>query len=313
MVTYPGLPVPRLASVLSREASRANYAEGVEFFIGSIEMCSNTGTYLDTPFHRYCDGHDLAGLNLAACVELPIVFIDATGAVDAEHIPVDVSGAAVLIRTGWSDRWGTPGYLEKGHPYLSASGADALAAGGAGLVGIDALNIDSTIGTDRPAHSKLLAAGIPIVEHLTNLAAVPSHGARFTAVPPKVVGMGTFTVRAFARVPDRRAIAGVVIDCADVARLASFWSELLGGPMVVRSDDWATAGDHGVVLAFQRVPEAKTLKNRVHLDLRSDDLAADSARAVRLGATAIGGAVTDDVGSFQVLTDPEGNEFCFVH
>lgn len=208
MITYPGLPAPRLGTVLSREASRGRYAPGVEFHIGSIELCTNTGTYLDTPSHRYADGWNLARLPLDRCVDLPLVVIDLPagtaspygfGPVDFRGL--DIAGAAVILRTGWSRHFGTADYVATGHPFLSKAGTDALVAAGVTLVGIDALNIDSTIGADRPAHTGLLAAGIPIVEHLTNLAALPLAGARFTAVPIKIEGLGTFPVRAFATIP----------------------------------------------------------------------------------------------------------------
>ena len=209
LITYPGLPTPRLGTVLSREDSRARYAPGVEFHVGSIELCTNSGTYLDTPFHRYADGWDLAGLPLACCVDLPLVVIDlpadstAPYGFTADDVRgLDVDDAAVLLRTGWSRHWGTPSYVSQDHPFLTAEGTKALIAGGSALVGIDALNIDSTVGNDRPAHSGLLAAGIPIVEHLVNLESLPTMGARFTAVPIKIDGLGTFPVRAFATVPD---------------------------------------------------------------------------------------------------------------
>ena len=210
MTTYPGLPVPALGTVLSREDSRGRYENGAEFHIGSITMCTNTGTYLDTPSHRYEDGWDLSGLPLDRCVDLPVVVVDIPSTdVDepfgfgSEHLAgVAVAGAAVLLRTGWSRHWGTPAYLTNQHPYLTAAGTTALVEGGAVLVGIDSLNIDGTEGMDRPAHSGLLAAGIPIVEHLTNLDALPLTGARFSAVPIKVAGLGSFPVRAFAAIPD---------------------------------------------------------------------------------------------------------------
>jgi arylformamidase len=203
MVTYPGLPVPRYGTVLSREDSRGRYDTGVEFHIGTVELCTNTGTYLDTPYHRYADGHDLAALPLERCADLPAVVIRTDGAPldDAAVRAVDVRGTAVLVHTGWDVHWGTEQYLAKDHPYVTPAAVQALVAGGATLVGIDSLNIDSTVGGDRSAHSLLLGAGIPIVEHLTNLASVPDRGARFTAVPPKFAGLGTFTVRAFATVP----------------------------------------------------------------------------------------------------------------
>jgi arylformamidase len=207
METYPGLPVPRLGTVLSREASRGRYAPGIEFHIGSIELCTNTGTYLDTPAHRYADGWDLQSLPLERCVNLPLVVVDLPvgastpyGFGPADFEGLAIAGAAVIMRTGWSSHWGTPTYFENVHPYLSAEGTRALVDSGAVLVGIDSLNIDGTVGLDRPAHSGLLAAGIPIVEHLTNLAQLPSTGATFTAVPVKIAGLGTFPVRAFAMV-----------------------------------------------------------------------------------------------------------------
>jgi arylformamidase len=336
MVTYPGLPPAQLGTVLSREDSRERYAPGVEFHIGTATLCTNTGTYLDTPAHRYEDGWDLTGLPLERCAELPAVVVDQVAVDRAAHDigqagrsssapPIgfgpadfdglDLAGVAVLLRTGWSTHWGTDTYADPAHPYLSAAGTDALVAAGVALVGIDSLNIDSTVGHDRPAHSGLLAAGIPIVEHLTGLDAVPATGARFSAVPIKVAGLGTFAVRAFATIPDPPVVDEVVIDGHDVARLAAFWAAITGGSPRVRSDEWATVTPRtadGLVLAFQRVPEAKWVKNRVHLDIGSNDLEGDIERAVGLGAIAKGPIVADDEGRFQVLTDPEGNEFCLV-
>ena len=327
MVTYPGLPAPRLGSVLSREQSRGRYAEGVEFDIGSIELCTNTGTYLDTPFHRYASGHDLTGLPLERCAELPAVVISVATSEPAISAQVlfagllpgmlpRLAGAAVLFHTGWARHWGTPEYFRADHPFVTEDAVRALIDAGVLLVGIDSLNIDSTAGNDRPAHSLLLAAGIPIVEHLTSLGAVPVTGARFTAVPVKVEGLGTFPVRAFATVPDRPAVCEIVIDCADVRRLAAFWAVVLGAPTpAIRSDDWATVDEPrsgGVTVAFQRVPEGKVTKNRLHLDIWSTDIATDTARLVTLGASTVGGLVIDEPGPFQVMHDPEGNEFCLV-
>jgi arylformamidase len=206
MITYPGLPAPVICDFLSREQSRAHYAPGTEFQIGTIELCANTGTYLDSPFHRYPDGTDLAGLPLERLADLDAIVIDVSGqagrAVDrAQLLPYYVSGKAVLIRTGWDRHWGTDAYFH-GHPFLTATAAGHLAAEGAALAGIDSLNIDDTNSGDRPAHSTLLAAGIPICEHLTNLAALPIEGFRFSAVPVKVRGMGTFPVRACATIQD---------------------------------------------------------------------------------------------------------------
>jgi arylformamidase len=208
MVTYPGLPGPVICDFLSREASRANYAPGTEFQIGMIELCSNTGTYIDTPFHRYAAGTDLADLPLDRLAELDAVVVDVSGqagrAVDRNQLlPYDVRGKAVLVRTGWDRHWRTDAYFH-GHPFLTAAAAEHLAAEGATLAGIDSLNIDDTSGGERPAHSTLLAAGIPICEHLTNLAALPVQGFRFSAVPPRVRGMGTFPVRAYATLRDAR-------------------------------------------------------------------------------------------------------------
>jgi arylformamidase len=323
MVTYPGLPAPRLSSVLSREQSRGRYADGVEFDIGSIEMCANTGTYLDTPFHRYPDGHDLTGLALERCADLPAVVVrcffdgQSSGAVQLDDSLISqLRGAALLFDTGWDRHWGTDDYFRTDHPFVDEATVRAAIDAGVALVGIDSLNIDSTSGTDRPAHSLLLAAGIPIVEHLTNRAAVPEHGARFTAVPVKVTGMGTFPVRAFAAVPTPTALCEVVFDCAEVASLAAFWAAVLGAPAPrVRSDDWATVRDPragGITIAFQRVPEGKATKNRVHLDIWSADITADAARLVAEGATIAGPVHTDEAGAFQILLDPEGNEFCLV-
>ncbi len=204
LVTYPGLPAPRIHDHLSREASRANYAAGTEFHIARIEMVANTGTYLDSPAHRWADGADLSGLALESLADLPGVVVDlpqGQRAFLAGTLPGgDLTGCAVLLRTGWSAHFATPRYFEP-HPYLAGAAAEALVRRGAALVGIDSLNIDDTAGGERPAHSLLLRAGIPIVEHLTNLAALPARGFRFFAVPPKVAGMGTFPVRAFAQLP----------------------------------------------------------------------------------------------------------------
>ncbi|HEU4647534.1 MAG TPA: cyclase family protein [Gemmatimonadales bacterium] len=201
MVTYPGLPGPVICDYLSREASRAIYAPGVEFQIGRIEMVANTGTYIDSPFHRYADGADLARLPLEVLAGLPTVVVQAPGASRAigpeAFSGLQLEGKAVLIHTGWSRHWRTPEYLS-GHPFLTADAAQHLLDAGARLVGIDSLNIDDTADMARPVHSRLLGAKVPIVEHLTNLAALPPNGFRFYAVPPKVVGFGTFPIRAFA-------------------------------------------------------------------------------------------------------------------
>jgi kynurenine formamidase len=200
MVTYPGLPGPSIGDHLSREESRGHYAPGVEFHIGKIEMVANTGTYLDVPVHRYPEGSGLQDLLLAQIADLPGVCVAAAGraigvgALDS----IDVFGRAVLFATGWSRYWGTDAYGSPEHPFLTAEVCEMLVEGGATLVGIDSVNIDDTRGGERPAHSMLLAGGIPIVEHLTGIERLAGRNFRFSAVPPKVVGLGSWPVRAFA-------------------------------------------------------------------------------------------------------------------
>jgi arylformamidase len=205
MTTYPGLPVPEIHPYLTREASVARYAPGVTFAIDVLTFCGNTGTYVDSPFHRYGDGSDLAGLPLERLVDVPAVRVDVTGAatlaVDAPALlPYDLAGKSVLLHTGFDRHWGTDAY-GRDNPFLTAAAVDLLVREGAAIVGIDSLNIDDPADLARPAHSGLLAAGIPICEHLTNLAAVPVEGAWFSAVPAPVTGTGTFPVRAFASIP----------------------------------------------------------------------------------------------------------------
>jgi kynurenine formamidase len=209
LITYPGLPAPVIEPHLTRADSRARYAPGTEFAMDVITMIGNTGTYLDSPFHRYADGSDLAGLDLATLVGLRAEVFHLTDAWDATRRGIgaatladrDVRGAAVLLHTGWDRHFGTPAY-GVGAPFLTAEGTQYLIDAGAVLVGIDSVNIDDTeSGGERPAHTLLLGAGVHVVEHLTNLAALPPRGARFTAAPPAVEGFGTFPVRAFAEVP----------------------------------------------------------------------------------------------------------------
>jgi kynurenine formamidase len=204
MVTYRGLPAPVICDYLSREESRHHYAPGVEFQIGKVEMVANTGTYLDSPFHRYADGLDLAGLPLERLANLDAVVIRwdvARGrAIGQEAFrPLRVRGKAVLVHTGWDRHWRSDAYFE-GHPFLTAEAATWLREHGAALVGIDSLNIDDTGDLNRPVHSTLLRAEIPIVEHLTRLDKLPEKDFRFFAVPVKLRGMGTFPVRAFGMV-----------------------------------------------------------------------------------------------------------------
>ena len=204
MVTYKGLPAPVVCDWLSREDARAKY-DGDEFQIGKIEMVANTGTYIDSPFHRYQDGKDLADLPLESVADLEclVVRIDLRNGVGIDSVPLsakDVGGRAVLFHTGWDRHWRTDAYFE-GHPHLTERAAEWLAKAGAALVGIDSMNIDSIATGKRPVHTVLLGREIPIVEHLRGLSAVPEAGSRFSAVPVKVKGCGTFPVRAFVSMP----------------------------------------------------------------------------------------------------------------
>jgi kynurenine formamidase len=207
LITYPGLPAPVITPHLTREASVAKYAAGTTFAMDVITMIGNTGTYLDSPFHRYGDGADLAGLDLATLVDLPAEVFHLEDLTN-RGIPVgvfldrDLRGSAVLLHTGWDRHFATPEYL-MGSPFLEAEAVAYLVEQGVALVGIDSLNIDDTeSGGERPAHTGLLAAGIHVVEHLTRLGELPARGARFTAAPPAVRGFGTFPVRAFATLQD---------------------------------------------------------------------------------------------------------------
>jgi kynurenine formamidase len=198
-ITYPGLPAPSISDHLSREASSSRYAGGTTFRIARVEMVGNTGTYVDAPSHRWDDGADLAALPLESVADLDGVVIDARQlgrAIGATPLE-DVAGRAVLFHTGWSRHFGTPAY-GAGSPYLTRAAVEALIAAKARLVGIDSLNIDDTADLTRPAHSLLLRAGIPIVEHLTALDQLPPRGFRFFAVAPKFRGVDSFPVRAFA-------------------------------------------------------------------------------------------------------------------
>jgi kynurenine formamidase len=204
MITYKGFPAPILCDFLTREDSKHLYAEGTTFHIGKIEMIANTGTYLDSPFHRFEDGKDISELELTQLASLESVVIRVPGqtarAIDRDaFLAVPVRGKAVLVHTGWARHWGKDQYFE-GHSYLTEAAALYLRDEGAVLVGIDSLNIDDNSGKERPVHTTLLQAGIPIVEHLCNLEMLPLSGFTFTAVPVKVKGMGTFPVRAFATI-----------------------------------------------------------------------------------------------------------------
>jgi kynurenine formamidase len=200
MITYKGLPAPVVCDWMSREASRARYAHGTEFQIGRIEMVGNTGTYIDSPFHRYADGKDLSELPLEAVanVDALVVRVDPRAtSIDAVPLQADaVKGRAVLFHTGWDRHWRTDAYFEN-QPHLTERAAEWLAKAGAVIVGIDSFNIDSVATGERPVHTVLLGHDVPIVEHMRGLAEVPEQGSRFTAVPVKVKGFGTFPVRAF--------------------------------------------------------------------------------------------------------------------
>src|SRR5919202_593028 len=201
MVTYKGFPAPVIFDWLSREASRARYAPGTEFHIGKIEMIANTGTYVDSPFHRYENGKDLSELPLESLADLECVVVrvdrSAGPAIDRVPLAADrVRGRAVLFHTGWDRNWRTDTYFE-GHPHLTERAGEWLVKAGAALVGIDSLNIDSTATGERPVHTVLLGSEIPIVEHMRGLADVPTEGSHFFAVPVKVKALGSFPVRAF--------------------------------------------------------------------------------------------------------------------
>ncbi len=199
MITYRGLPAPLICDYLSREASRHLYAEGTDFHIGRIDMVANTGTYLDSPFHRYADGKDLSELPLTSLAGLDGVLVrsDSMAITRDAFQGLDLQNKAVLVQTNWDRHWRTDAYFE-GHPFLTEDAALYLRQSGVKLVGIDSYNIDDTRGKTRPAHSILLGAEIPIVEHMTGLAQLPDDGFQFFAVPPKVKAFGTFPVRAFA-------------------------------------------------------------------------------------------------------------------
>jgi kynurenine formamidase len=202
MTTYPGLPGPQISDHMSRDDSRPRYAPGTEFQIGRIAMVANTGTYLDAPFHRHPDGSDLSELDLSRLADVEGVVVDATTAdrgIGPDVLaPYRVGGRAVLVRTGWDRHWRTEKYAASEHPYLTAEAVGWLVAQGAAVVGIDSVNIDDMADLSRPAHTGLLAAKTPIVEHLRGLDRLPSSGFRFHAVPPPVAGMGSFPVRAYA-------------------------------------------------------------------------------------------------------------------
>lgn len=202
MPVYPGfLPEPRIDAILDHEASRLRYQGKAEFYLGRVAMSGNTGTYVDAPFHRYRDREDLAALPLERLAGLPGVVVDVAADPGPVDLPLDeVTGLAVLVRAGWDRRWGADAYWEP-DPWLSPAALDLLVEGGAALVGVDWTNVDDTADPARPAHTRLLGAGIPIVEHLRGLDQLPKDGFRFFAVPPRIVRGASFPVRAFAELP----------------------------------------------------------------------------------------------------------------
>ncbi len=206
MITHPGIPGPRISTFLTHAASAARYAPGTTFEIGRIDLVANTGTYLDTPAHRFAGRWDLSGLDLVSVVNLDGVVVDVRQRADRAIGPdafagVRVAGRAVLVATGWDRHWGTETYLSD-NPFLTEAAARHLVDAGAALIGIDSLNVDSLSDPRRPAHTAILGAGIPLVEHLTGLDQPPTDGFRFFAVPPRIRGMATFPVRAFALLGD---------------------------------------------------------------------------------------------------------------
>ncbi len=202
MTTYPGLPAPEIGDHMSRDESRGKYPEGTEFQIGWMRLVANTGTYVDTPFHRYPDGVDLSSVDLARLVDVEGVLIDAASggrAVTPSRLAGrNLADRAVLIRTGWDRHWRTGQYSSPEHPFLTAAAVGYLIEQRPALVAIDTINIDDMADMTRPAHTGLLGAGIPILEHMTGLEQLPSEGFRFHAAPVPVVGMGSFPVRAYA-------------------------------------------------------------------------------------------------------------------
>lgn len=220
LITYRGLPAPIVCDFLSREASRAVYAAGTEFHIGRIDMVGNTGTYVDSPFHRFPDGRDLSQLDLSRLANVDAVVVrcrpeqsDEQGRVRRIDVAAiadlgqDLRGKAVLFDTGWDRYFASEAYFS-GHPFLTEAAARYLAQAQPAVVGIDSLNIDDTADGQRPAHTLLLGADIPIVEHMTQLHQLPDRGARFFAVPVKVRAFGTFPVRAFALLPESTSDTG---------------------------------------------------------------------------------------------------------
>jgi len=252
LVTYPGLPAPRVSVHSSFEASRAHYDAGTEFEIGRIELVANTGTYVDAPAHRFRGGHDVSLLPLEKLADLEGVLIDAPRdrrALDVADLgQSELRGRAVLLRTGWSKHFGTRAY-GVGHPFVSRAAAQELVRRGAALVGIDSLNIDDTADGARPAHTLLLGAGIPIVEHLSGLEQLPARGFRFFATPARVAKLGSFPVRAFARVDAALDASAAQAPEATMARVADGRTDLVTA--LLDAGTPASATDSGGVSLLQ--------------------------------------------------------------
>jgi arylformamidase len=205
MPVFPGLPAPRVTVIRDHEQSRSAYANQAEFFFGGVDMPGNTGTYLDSPFHRHRDRRDIAALRLDEVAGLPGVVVAARvgddRAISIDAAEDELTGRAVLVRTGWDERWGTAAYWEPG-PYLSAAALDVLLRARPRLVGVDCWNADDVEDPSRRVHTELLSRDVLIVEHLCNLGALPRVGFRFFAVPLRIVGGGSFPVRAFAELDE---------------------------------------------------------------------------------------------------------------
>jgi kynurenine formamidase len=202
LITYKGLPAPIICDYLSREDSKKFYDEGTSFQIGKIEMVTNTGTYIDCPFHRYEHGKDLSEVSIDSFADLEGIVIHVphsdTLAITADHLRGrEIRKRAILIHTGWDTHWNTERYYDN-HPFLTQDAAEYLRDCQVKLVGIDSHNIDDTRGKNRPVHTILLGDEILIVEHLCNLSMLPNEGFTFSAIPPKFKGAGTFPVRAMA-------------------------------------------------------------------------------------------------------------------
>ena len=205
MMAYPGLPRPKIGAFLDHKESRSRYNDQAEFYLGKVDMVCNLGTYVDSPFHRYPGGADLSQIPLERVSGIPGIVLDAVvssnRSITLDVIDSELRGKAVLIRTGWDKRWGTESYWEPG-PYLSGESTDLMIRCKVFLVGVDFWNVDDTTDPSRPAHTRLLASEILIVEHLCNLSVLPRTGFKFYAVPLRIVGGASFPVRAFADIEE---------------------------------------------------------------------------------------------------------------